>query len=50
MNRIFITLALLLVSQMTFAQTTDKLIQALNKVEDTEVPQEQCFLSIIAEF
>jgi hypothetical protein len=37
MNRIFITLALLLVSQMTFAQTTDKLIQALNKVEDTEV-------------
>lgn len=37
MNRIFITLALLLVSQMAFAQTTDKLIQALNKVEDTEV-------------
>lgn len=37
MNRFFITLALLLVSQMTFAQTTDKLIQALNKVEDTEV-------------
>ena len=28
MNRIFITLALLLVSQMTFAQTTDKLIEA----------------------
>lgn len=37
MNRIFITLALLLASQMAFAQTTDKLIQALNKVEDTEV-------------
>ena len=37
MKHILVTLALLLVSQLTFAQTTDSLTQALGRIEKTEV-------------
>jgi hypothetical protein len=37
MKKVIITLTLLLISQIVFAQTTDNLRQALSKVEGTEV-------------